>query len=256
MRDKLKDIQYWIERVARTESFQKLDIDDLKNEKIKQDRINIVKRALAFSFVQIISAKYSSGKNNSKDFKSNLNTAINLTHESWDGFWNIEHNGKKLNQYGLSPYDEMLWMLSLGYLLNIEEAEFKKLVDVIDRDGVKDYLFEFIISAKLKDRKPIAEESYQEFFGVPQTFEKLRQAITETDKAKAEKLIKEFITKDWYKNHKDAGWYNSHKSKHDTYFGYWSFETAAVVKIMGLDDSSFIDCQYYPKDLVHDTEAV
>ena len=251
MRDNFKDNKYWIDRVSRTGNFQKLDIEDLQNGKIKADRINIVKRALAFSFVQIISAKYSSGESDNVDFKNNLLNAIKLTHECWDGFWLIEHQGKKINQYGLSGYDEMLWMLSLGYLLNIGEVDFKKLVEVIDRDGVKDYLFEFIIRAKIEDREPIVEESYQEFFGVPQTFEKIRQAITETDKLKAEKLVKEFITKDWYKKHKDAGWYNSHKSKHDTYFGYWSFETAAVVKIMGLDDSSFIDCQYYPKDLVH-----
>jgi hypothetical protein len=62
--------------------------------------------------------------------------------------------------------------------------------------------------------------------------------------------VNDFITKDWYKNHKDAGWHNSHKSRHDVFYGYWSFETAAVVKIMDLDDTKFIDCQYYPKDLV------
>lgn len=192
-----------------------------------------------------------SGGSPISDIKLQIPIGLKLISESWDGFWLVDHNGKKLNQYGLSGYDEMLWMLSLGYLLNIDEEDFEKLVEVIDRDGVKDYLFEFIIRAKLKERQPISQESYAEFFGVPEIFKKLRQAINETDKAKAEKLIKEFITKDWYKNHKDAGWYNSHKSKHDTYFGYWSFETAAIVKIMGLDDSSFIDCQYYPKDLVH-----
>ncbi|WP_082468447.1 PoNe immunity protein domain-containing protein [Pedobacter sp. R20-19] len=192
-----------------------------------------------------------SGGSPISDIKLQIPIGLKLISESWDGFWLIDHNGKKLNQYGLSGYDEMLWMLSLGYLLNIDEADFKKLVAVIDRDGVKDYLFEFIIRAKLKDRQPISQESYVEFFGVPEIFEKLRQAINETDKANAEKLVKEFVTKDWCKNHKDAGWYNSHKSKHDTYFGYWSFETAAVVKIMGLDDASFRDCQYYPKDLVH-----
>lgn len=163
----------------------------------------------------------------------------------------LNYEGKTYRQLTGSSYDQMLWMLSLGYLLGIPNEEFKKLVEVIDKDGVKDHLFEFIIRAKLSERHPITEESYQEFFGVPQTFEKLRQAITETDKPKAEKLVKEFITKDWYKNHKDAGWYNSHKSKHDTYFGYWSFETAVVVKIMDLNDSGFIDCQYYLKDLVH-----
>jgi hypothetical protein len=33
-------------------------------------------------------------------------------------------------------------------------------------------------------------------------------------------------------------------------FGYWSFETAAIVKIIGLYDSSFRDPQYYPRDLI------
>ncbi|TAF76571.1 MAG: DUF1911 domain-containing protein [Bacteroidetes bacterium] len=249
MRDKLKDIQYWIERISQTENLRKIRFEKLSNGLIVNDRINIVKQDLVNSYLRSIFLKYSAGSL-IFNFKDDLIQAIELTYESWDGFWLVEHNGKKLNQYG-EGYDEMLWMLSLGYLLNIDEADFKKLVEVIDRDGVKDFLFEFIIRAKIKDRQPITEESYQEFFGVPQTFNKLRQAVTETDKSKAEKLVKEFITKDWYKNHKDAGWYNSHKSKHDTYFGYWSFETAAVVKIMGLDDSSFIDCQYYPKDLVH-----
>jgi hypothetical protein len=250
MRDKLKDIQYWIDRISQTENLRKIRFEKLQNGLISTDRINIVKQDLVNSYLRSIFSKYSAGSI-LFNFKDDLIKAIELTNVSWDGFWLIEREGKKLNQYGLSPYDEMLWMLSLGYLLDVSDEDFKKLVEVIDRDGVKDFLFEFIIRAKIKNRQPITEESYQEFFGVPQTFEKLRQAIAETNKSKAEKLVKEFITKDWYKNHKDAGWYNSHKSKHDTYFGYWSFETAAVVKIMGLDDSSFIDCQYYPKDLVH-----
>lgn len=62
-----------------------------------------------------------------------------------------------------------------------------------------------------------------------------------------------FLEEDWYREHRQFGWYNSHTNKHNTYSGYWSFETAAVVKIMELDDSNFIDNQYYPKDLVHQT---
>lgn len=255
MRDNLKSEQHFDKWI--NEFYQSLDrvTNWILTGKTAPERVNTMKQSMVQTSINLISCKYSSSKGIAT-LCGDLINAINLTHESWDGFWNVEHNGKKLNQYGLSSYDEMLWMLSLGYLLNIDESDFKKLVEVIDRDGVKDYLFEFIIRAKIKDRQPITEESYQEFFGVPQTFEKLRQAITETDKTKTEGLVKEFVTKDWYKNHKDAGWYNSHKSKHDTYFGYWSFETSAVVKIMGLDDSSFIDCQYYPKDLTHNAEAV
>lgn len=180
-----------------------------------------------------------------------------MIYESWDGFWKIDiRKGNKtiiLNQYGSNGYDEILWMLSLGYLLDIPNEYIKKIVDVIDRDGVKGFLLEFIIRAKLPGRPIIQEESYQKFFGIPDSFKSLRQAITETDKSKAELLVKEFVTKEWYKWHKKWGWCDSKKyiqSENSAYYGYWSWETAAVAKIMGLDDSSFRDCSYYPKDMI------
>jgi hypothetical protein len=249
MRDKRKNEQHFDKWINEFNQSLERVASWISTGKTPVERINTMKQSMVQTCINIINCKYSSGKKTTTLYEDLLK-GINLTHESWDGFWNIKHNGEKLNQYSLSAYDEMLWMLSLGYLLNISNEDFKKLVEVIDRDGVKDSLFEFIIRAKLQDRPSINEESYKEFFGIPQVFEKLRQAITETDKIKAAKSAKEFITNEWYKNHKDAGWYNSHKSKHDTYFGYWSFETAAIVKIMGLDDSSFRDCQYYPKDLI------
>jgi hypothetical protein len=249
MRDKLKDSQYWINQIFQTENLRKKSFEKLKNGLIAEDRILIVKRSLAYSYLDSILAKYSAGYT-IEDIKLDLLNAIELTYESWvDNAWKIYYKDKYLNQYALSAYDEMLWMLSLGYLLDITNKEFQKLVDVIDRDGVKDFLFEFIIRAKLKDRQPIMEESYQKYFGIPQIFDSLRKAIVETDKSQAELLVKQFV-RQWYIKHRSQGWYNSHKSPHDIYFGYWSFETAAVVKIMGLDDSSFRDCQYYPKDLI------
>jgi hypothetical protein len=222
----------------------------IRSGKTPKDRILSVRRNQSSILVGLTVAYYS---NHSalEDVKNILINTVGHIYESWDGFWKLKgRKGVQYNQYILSAYDEMLWMLSLGFLLEIPENEFLKLVHVIDRDDVRDNLFEFIIRAKLPDRKLIGEESYRDFFGVPKCFEKLRQAISEPDNLKVESLIKEFITKEWYKNHKDAAWFDSHKSKHNTYFGYWSFETAAVVLIKGLDDSSFRDCPYYPKDLV------
>ena len=33
--------------------------------------------------------------------------------------------------------------------------------------------------------------------------------------------------------------------------GYWSFESGALVKVLGLDDSSLKGLPYYPYDMVH-----
>jgi hypothetical protein len=35
------------------------------------------------------------------------------------------------------------------------------------------------------------------------------------------------------------------------YTGYWSFESALMVKLWDIDDSSFRDHPHYPGDLVH-----
>ena len=80
------------------------------------------------------------------------------------------------------------------------------------------------------------------------SFSDLRKAIKIENPLEQEKLISHFLKKNFY--HKYAGWYNSHKGRHATYYGYWSFESAAIVAILDLDDSSFRDNQYYPKDLV------
>jgi hypothetical protein len=251
MRDKFKKQQYWEENISSIQKLRNQTIYELKNGLITNDRINVMKQYLVDTYLRSISSKYSAGYL-VIEMKGDLINAINLTEDSWvDNAWKIYYKNNYLDQYGLGAYDEMLWMLSLGYLLDIPDSEFQKLIDVIDRDQVKDFLFEFIIRAKIKDREPIEEESYQRFFGIQKTFNSLRKAIIETDKIKVNALVKQYVRQEWYRNHKSEGWYNSHNNPHDTYFGYWSFETAAVVKIMGLDDSSFRDCQYYPKDLVH-----
>jgi len=250
MKQSLKKADYITIYLNEINSILDRSINRIKTNSLDVKRIPYAQRGIASFNLKKAIVNYTFERT-IKTIIEPLIISIDYTYKSWNGFWKLKNSkGQELNQYILSAYDEMLWMLSLGFLLDIPNEEFQKLVNVIDKDGVKDNLFEFIIRAKLPNRKPIEKESYQEFFGVPKVFEKLRLAIKETDKTKAEMLIKEFITKEWYKNHKDAGWYNSHKSKHNTYFGYWSFETAAVVAIMDLDDSSFKDCEYYPKDLV------
>ena len=58
--------------------------------------------------------------------------------------------------------------------------------------------------------------------------------------------------KEWYLLHEDQLWYDSHLDleHNDKYVGYWSFESAAVVYLLGLDDDSLHRFIYYPADLV------
>jgi len=52
--------------------------------------------------------------------------------------------------------------------------------------------------------------------------------------------------KEWFKGHYDFGWRNAHKEP--GYYGFWSFDTAALAKILGLDDSALKDNNHYPYD--------
>jgi hypothetical protein len=61
-------------------------------------------------------------------------------------------------------------------------------------------------------------------------------------------IIKQYLTRYWYKGHAGSGWYGSHKLR--TYSGYWSFDSAAVVKILGLDPAAFEGVDYFPGDVL------
>ena len=247
MRDQIKDKKYFETFLNKLETLDKQTEEKITSGNVNPDRILPVRLSMINSLVRRISAKYSSGMT-LDDLLAEYFEAVNLISIYWPG--NCKLVGKKqevLNQYSLGNYDTMLWMLSFGYLLKTPTEQFEKLVDVIDQDKVKDKLFEFIIAAKIPTRPKLQEESYKYGF---ELFGKLREATETNNQAKAEALIKGFLEKDWYKEHKNTGWYDSHKNKHDTYSGYWCFEAAAITCIMRLDDSSYRDNPYYPKDLV------
>ncbi|MFC3931615.1 PoNe immunity protein domain-containing protein [Streptococcus dentapri] len=54
----------------------------------------------------------------------------------------------------------------------------------------------------------------------------------------------------WYYAHSEAAWYNSHLRDTDSYYGYWSFDTAALCKIRGIYDERLKDLDYFPYDLL------
>lgn len=248
MRDKLKNERYF-EKYDRSmfNSIQKSFITLEKGEVVEKMIPYYKKSTFSYMLMYCISA-YSSGKDIS-EIKKRYIDALHYMPTGWiPEVVRPYYKGKRLNEYSESY---MLRMLSLGYLLDISAADYSILVDLIDRDGVKDYLYEFIIRAKIKDRIPIKEESYIKPFYLPTAYKRLRMAITEPDKKKSSKLVREFVEKDFVRYLKKSDQYDYHVSEHDIYYGYWSFESAAVVKILELDDSKFIDCQYYPKDLVH-----
>ena len=141
-------------------------------------------------------------------------------------------------------YVTMLWYLSIGVMLECHK-ELQQLSILLKEHSVKDKLFSFLVnntqdyaSEKLLWTTPYA--------GLIEVIE-----LAKTNKEEAVERLQKYLKKEWYKGHSDCGWYNDHKSKWGVHFGYWSFESGALVKILGLDDSSLQGLPYYPYDMVH-----
>ena len=56
---------------------------------------------------------------------------------------------------------------------------------------------------------------------------------------------------EWYTASRREPYYESHKKgREHSYLGLWSFEAAAVTYVLQIDDSSYRDKDFYPRDLV------
>ncbi len=64
--------------------------------------------------------------------------------------------------------------------------------------------------------------------------------------ARAEQALKEYLYL-WYSQCADYAWYNTVNNTNDAYYGYWCFEAAALVRILGLNEDALASREYYPK---------
>ena len=146
--------------------------------------------------------------------------------------------------YNNSRYVQMVWALSIGILLDIDDEVFDKLVDLVRKDDPVDYLIDYLIHYRQPDWK-IRDDF---MFPRPYVFtEKITQAESSTE---ASKLLQFYLEKEWYQGQRGHGWYDLHKRNIDNYVGYWSFEAGAICKIMGLNPDDFKEVDYFPYDLV------
>lgn len=181
---------------------------------------------------QMLISKYSMGmpvSNLLEDYKQ----CVSLMEKGWRGE---------------SGYVQMIWMLSIGIMLEIDREVMNKLIALVKRDSLKDYLVDFLIKYRFSSWGDLTND-----FLHPLPYKATHEVITlsTTDKQVSVERLKKYLQKEWYSGHKGSGWYDDHKSQWGVHFGYWSFESGALVKILGLDDNCLKEQQYYPYDMVH-----
>ncbi|PEO71699.1 hypothetical protein CN572_17065 [Bacillus wiedmannii] len=153
----------------------------------------------------------------------------------------LEHTGA--SKVG---YIYMLWIISLGILLETDKKNIERLKKIVDTKNMNDAVIDFLLCASDIGYTNMTNRYYKE-----NPYAKTREIIelAQTDKKEASKTLQTYMEKEWFRGHYDYEWKNAHKEP--GYVGYWSFETAALAKILELDDTSLKDNNHYPYDLAH-----
>ncbi|MDR2187984.1 MAG: DUF1911 domain-containing protein [Azonexus sp.] len=148
---------------------------------------------------------------------------------------------------GGESYLKPLQLIGLAYLLHRRDllSRIAVLIDGLDgsRRGI-DTTYERLLSFNDPSRKdPLTyiNEDYMHLENALYEGNSREEALTDLNS----------YLKSWYKLHKGHLWHDSHLNPDNFfYFGYWSWEAAAVVYLLDLDDSSLRRYAYYPKDMI------
>jgi hypothetical protein len=143
-------------------------------------------------------------------------------------------------------YVQMIWMLSIGIMLNIDSEQISKLTALVKRDTLDDYLVNYLIHS-IDIMWPLTETGFQ--FDDP--YKETLAIINAPSKEDAGNTLSDYLKNKWYHGHREAAWHDRHKRKNSTYDGYWSYESGALARILQLDDSALENVPYYPYDMVH-----
>ena len=141
-------------------------------------------------------------------------------------------------------YVDLLWLVSIAVLLDLQEELSERLSAMAKKLKMNDGFIEYLLNPSAENLKNLS-------FFMAKPYSEWGKIVTAPDHKKIT-LIKKYLTSKWYRSHDEEGWYDSHLSNENIYSGYWSFESGAMVKVLGLDDSELKDVPYYPYDLVHD----
>jgi len=124
-------------------------------------------------------------------------------------------------------YVDVLRMVSLGILWKWIKR-FKKACLCNREAKIEDALLDFLLKACDIGWNIIQADMREK--SICKTAEIIQMALHDKDKERASKRLQQYVEKEWIKGHNDLDWKNAHKEP--GYVGLWSFEAAALAKIL------------------------
>jgi hypothetical protein len=142
----------------------------------------------------------------------------------------------------LNNYYFYLYWLTFAKAVDLDLSLVKEAISIMAQVGV-DRLFDLIM-VQLGDKNRKIGEKVRH----PKIFKKLL-SVVEAPEVERPGLMKAYLD-GWYASTLQAGLNDNHAKDSRSYRGYWCYEAALVVMLWNIDDSSFRNNPYYPKDLV------
>lgn len=216
IRDTRKPYEYFSDYIdrkyARIVSFQNM-LPDVAADKEKTKQVHLY---LANFHLDLIYGQYSCG------------VEVEIIKETFLDY--LTH----LQELDNISYIDTLNTLSLAVLFDVSALPWESFTET---DGFTQY---FMAHLKNQPTEPPSTQRFPDF-SAP-----FVQSITEND---ANVLLKH-TEHHWYDSCQDLAWYDNHNSKQNTYKGYWSFITGAIIKINRFDKGIFAESIYTPLDFL------
>lgn len=171
--------------------------------------------------------------------------------------------------YNLSPDagGRYVWHISLGTedywyialrlicfgLLSGYADQMNRIISIIDyveaipEGQEKDGLIEHLVAPFVQDRGVPPKNARRHL-----PYRKLIKVFDAAPEKRPVMMLQ--YLEDWYEASRREPYYEQHPENDlrsgRSYYGYWSWESAAVTWLLNIDDSTYRDHQFYPKDLV------
>lgn len=216
MRDKLKDKEYFQSFLDyQYERIEKKTAKLKGSDGEKRQRILI---SLTGYEIDLLKAEFSAGASK-ENLKTLLIRAMSI----------VSENSKV-------TYDDLLTLLSLAVILDVRDDAnglISENIEVINADRLLKCISVYIKSGTIDWDKTIT---------IREEYAALDEVFSSDDK---EGTLVKYLA-GWYSAHSEYAWYNSHLRDTDTYCGYWSFESGAIARVLGLSEDKLCGLEYYP----------
>ncbi|EMR06540.1 hypothetical protein C772_01435 [Bhargavaea cecembensis DSE10] len=218
MRDPLKDEAYFMEYLTfqnqTIAEFEELLETVIRERGVDDEGVRNGYIALSGYHFNRLIAMYSAG-GPLDEIRDALPPLIGLFEKTWEPD----------DPDSLDDYVELVWLLSIGIMLGIDEALMSRLDRLAQHYAPHDALIDFLLNA----RRSVSWKPRQASFVYGYPYNRLLPVI---EGEQSIQRLNVYLENDWYRGHDGMGWHDSHLHQDPIYRGYWSFESGAIMKIL------------------------